>query len=571
MTGTGVFREGLRDVRRHWTLRATASAAALGVAACVPLVVGEARLADLGSGLYLACAAVSLGFVAGIAGLPSLAQGAFMAVGAVVASHLLQHGVPAGVAALAGAAAGAVAGAIVGGAFARLPRAGFAAATWIFSWLVALALLSVTWLLGGAQGTVVSGGPTPAGHYELALGLTALAVIGFAALARSPFGLGLAAAREREPAAMALGVPFRRWRTTAVIASAAVAGLAGAFSVQLAAVADPASYGPYLSFKLFVMVLVGGALAPAGGVAGAAVLGLLSLAADTLGSLEHLSVSRAHELLTAILLLGVVSLGWEGLVRPPRRLRFGAGSAPARPPRRGLGARGLVKRYDTLVAADDVAVGAAPHSVTALIGPNGSGKTTVLRMLAGSSAPDEGTIDGGESVVRTLQATSVFPSLTPLEHLLVASSGRRRRGGFFRSLFATPQHRAEDEGFVAEAEAILVRFGLPRDEPAGELSAGDQRVLMLAAAYATGAPVLLVDEPTAGASATEAARVAELLRELRGEGLALIVVEHNLRVVRRLADHVVVLDAGRVVAEGTPDEVASDERARAAYFGRHAL
>jgi ABC-type branched-subunit amino acid transport system ATPase component/ABC-type branched-subunit amino acid transport system permease subunit len=565
------FREGLHDVRRHWTLRTTLTTVALVVAAFVPLVTGDARLADLASGLYLACAAVALGLVAGVAGLPSLAQGAFMATGAIVAAHLLEHGAPTGIAALAGAVAGGAAGAIVAGAFIRLPRAGFAAATWIVSWLVALAVVSVTWLLGGAQGTVVSGGPTTTGHYELALGLTALAVLGFAALARSPFGLGLAAAREREPAAAALGVPFRRWRTIAVTASATVAGLAGALAVQLAVVADPASYGPYLSFKLFVMVLVGGALAPAGAVAGAAVLGILSVAADAIGSLENVSATRAHELLTAIMLLGVVSLGWEGLIRPAKRRRFGAGTAPARPQGRGLEASGLVKRYDALVAADDVSVAAEPHTVTALIGPNGSGKTTVLRMLAGTIAPDAGHIDGGDAAVRTLQATSVFPSLTPLEHLLVASVGRRTRAGFFRSLLATPQHRAEDAAFVAEAETILARFELPRDGPAGELSAGDQRVLMLAAAYATGAPVLLVDEPTAGASATEAARVAELLRELRGEGLALIVVEHNLGVVRRLADHVVVLDAGRVVAAGTPDDVAHDERAREAYLGRHAL
>ena len=571
MSGFAPFGEGLRDARRHWTRRVTLATLVLLVAAFVPLVTGDARLADLASGLYLACAAVGLGLVAGVAGLPSLAQGAFMATGAMVAAHLLEHGVPTGVAALAGGIAGGAAGALVGGAFIRLPRAGFAAATWIVSWLVALAVLSVTWLLGGAQGTVVSGGPTTAGHYELALGLTALAVLGFAALARSPFGLGLAAAREREPAAAALGVPFRRWRTIAVTASAAVAGLAGALAVQLAGVADPASYGPYLSFKLFVMVLVGGALAPVGAVAGAAVLGVLSVAADTIGSLENVSATRAHELLTAIMLLGVVSLGWEGLIKPAKRRRFGAGSAPERPAGRGLEASGLVKRYDALVAADDVSVGAAPRTVTALIGPNGSGKTTVLRMLAGTITPDAGQIDGGDAAVRTLQATSVFPSLTPLEHLLVASAGRRSRAGFFRSLFATPQHRAEDAAFVAEAETILARFGLPRDGPAGELSAGDQRVLMLAAAYATGAPVLLVDEPTAGASATEAARVAELLRGLRGEGLALIVVEHNLAVVRRLADHVVVLDAGRVVAEGTPDDVARDEQARAAYLGRHAL
>lgn len=571
MSTVGAFADGLRDVRRHWTVRMSIATAALVVAAFAPLVTGDARLADLAGGLYLACAAVGLGLVVGVAGLPSLAQGAFMATGAIVAAHVLERGAPSAVAAVAGCVAGGAAGAVVGVAFGRLPRAGFAAATWIVSWLVALAVLSVTGLLGGAQGIVVSGGPTTTGHYELALGLTVLAVLGFAALARSPFGLGLAAAREREPAATALGVRFRRGRAIAVTASAAVAGLAGALAVQLAGVADPASYGPYLSFKLFVIVLVGGALAPLGGVAGAAVLGVLSVAADTVGSLENVSATRAHELLAAIMLLGVVSLGWEGIVRPARRRRFAAGSAPARPGERGLEARGLVKRYEALVAADDVAVRATPRTVTALIGPNGSGKTTVLRMLAGTVVPDAGSIDGGEAAVRTLQATSVFPSLSALEHLLVASGGRRRRAGFLRSLFATPQHRAEDSAFVAEAETILARFGLPRDTPAGELSAGDQRVLMLASAYATGAPVLLVDEPTAGASATEAARVAEILRELRGEGLALIVVEHNLGVVRQLADHVVVLDAGRVVAEGTPDDVARDERARAAYLGRHAL
>ena len=504
MRSPAAYRDGWRDVRRHWSVRASLATAALIAAAFVPLVTGDARLADLGSGLYLACAAVGLGLVAGVAGLPSLAQGAFMATGAIVAAQLLEHGVPTALAAVAGGVAGGAAGAVVGSAFVRLPRAGFAAATWIVSWLVAFAVLSVTWLLGGAQGTVVSAGPTTAGHYELALGLTALVVLGAASLGRAPFGLGLAAAREREPAATALGVPYRRRRTAAVTAAAAVAGLAGALAVQLAGVADPASYGPYLSFKLFVIVMVGGALAPAGPVAGAAVLGVLSVAADTVGSLENVSATRAHELLAAIMLLGVVSLGWEGLIRPARRRRFGSGTAPPRPAGRGLEASGLVKRYGALVAADDVAVGAEPSTVTALIGPNGSGKTTVLRMLAGTVTPDAGEIDGGGSTVRTLQATAVFPSLTPLEHVLVGSAARRSYAGFFRSLFATPRHRAEDEAFVAEADAILARFGLPRDVPAGELSAGDQRVLMLATAYATGAPILLVDEPTARASATVA-------------------------------------------------------------------
>jgi branched-chain amino acid transport system permease protein len=360
-------------------------------------------------------------------------------------------------------------------------------------------------------------------------------------------------------------------RTTAVAASGAVAGLTGALAVQLAGVADPASYGPYLSFKLFVVVLLGGALAPLGAPAGVLVLAALSVVADALGSLEHVAASRAHALLAAIMLLGVVSLGWEGLVRPTRARRRGGGRPPARPEPRALSAVGLTKHYGELAAADDVSLAAEPGTITALVGPNGSGKTTVLRLLSGAVAADAGTIDGGDAVVRTLQATSIFPALTPLEHVLVASSGRRTRDGFLRTLLATPQARAEDAAFVAEAEALLERFGLPGSVTAAELSGGDQRVLMLATAYATGAPVLLVDEPTAGASHSEASRVTSLLRSLRDEGLALVVVEHNLGVVRSLADRVIVLDAGRVIATGTPSEVAALDAVRTAYLGRQAL
>jgi ABC-type branched-subunit amino acid transport system ATPase component len=105
--------------------------------------------------------------------------------------------------------------------------------------------------------------------------------------------------------------------------------------------------------------------------------------------------------------------------------------------------------------------------------------------------------------------------------------------------------RGEEAAFVSWAEGVLGRFGLPRDTPAGELPVTDQRALMLAAAYATGAPVLLVDEPTAGASHLEAERIADLLRSLRAEGLALLVVEHNLRLVEQIADSVLVLEEGR--------------------------
>jgi ABC-type branched-subunit amino acid transport system ATPase component/ABC-type branched-subunit amino acid transport system permease subunit len=568
---TTALLDAAREARAAWRPRSSLVVALFAVAAFAPLGTSDARTADLADGLYLACAAVGLALAVGLGGLPSLAQGGFVAVGASVGAHLLDHGVPTAVAAVAGGVAGAAAGALVGVAFAHLPRAGFAAATWIVSWLVAFAADSLTWVLGGSQGIVVTGGPTPGWHYELALALTALAALGYTALSRGPFGLRLAAARDREGGARSLRVPARRLRAAVVAASGAVAGLTGALAVQLAGVADPSTYSPYLSFKLFVVVLLGGAVAPLGAPAGMIVLALLSVAADALGSLEHVAASRSHALLAAVLLLGVVSLGWEGLVRPRRASRRAAGAPPHRHAPRGLTAEGLTKRYGDLTAVDDVTLTADPGTITALVGPNGSGKTTVLRLLDGALAPDAGEVHGQYAVTRTLQATAVFPTLTPLEHVLVASAGRRRHGGFFRTLFATPKMRAEDAAFVAEAHALLARFGLPAGTPAGELPASDQRVLMLAAAYATGAPVLLVDEPTAGATAAETERIGALLRDLRTEGLALVVVEHNLGVVRSLADRVVVLDAGRVIAEGTPAEVADDERVRTAYLGRGSL
>jgi branched-chain amino acid transport system permease protein len=364
-----------------------------------------------------------------------------------------------------------------------------------------------------------------------------------------------------------------RLRAAAVAASGAVAGIAGALAVQLAGVGDPSQYGPFLSFRLFVVVLVGGALSPLGPPAGMLVLGLLSVAADAVGRLENIAAARAHTLLTAIMLLGIVSLGWEGIVRPsPRVRRSAAGSGPGRAAAATLEATALGKSFDSVTAAEDVALTVEPGRITALVGPNGSGKTTVLRMLAGTIAPDTGRITASPgAVARTLQATAVFPTLTPLEHILVASAGYRQHGGLIRSLFATPKARAEDAAYVEKAHRLLDRFGIPSDLPAGELPVSDQRALMLAAAYATGASVLLVDEPTAGASAAEAGRISDLLRSLRAEGLALLVVEHNLGVVRSLADRIVVLDAGRVIADGSPDAVAADEAVRAAYLGRQAL
>jgi branched-chain amino acid transport system permease protein len=566
-----------RDARRAWDVRATVGAVVVAVAAPAPLVVSAPHLEDLAAGLYLALAATGLALAVGVAGMPSLAQGAFMAVGAFTAAHLRIHGgVPTLAAAIVGAAAAAGAGAVTGAGFVRLNRGLVAVSTWILAWLVALALTAFPSVSGGAQGLLLPEGPSTTAHYELALALVALAALGLVALARGSFGLRLAAARDRRAAAAALGVPVPRLRLTAFVASAAVGGLAGGLSVQLAGIADAASYGPYLSFKLFVAVLIGGAASAAGAFVGIVVLGLVSVGADAVGAVENVPSARFHPLLTAVLLLAVLSLGGEGLLRAPRRRRPAAAVQPeARDTvsQARLGGRGLTKRYGDLVALAELDIDVRAGEIVALIGPNGSGKTTALRLLAGTERADGGTVETDGPIARTLQATATFGELTAVEHLLVASAGRRRHGGFARTLLATPKARAEQAAATGRAREILRRFGLGdrADTPASELSGADQRLLMIAAAYATGAAVLLLDEPSAGAAHAEVDRLARVVSGLRDDGFAILVVEHNLRLVRTVAARVVALDAGRVIARGTPEQVGAEPAVRGAYLGSQTL
>lgn len=586
----GAVGAAVRDARRAWGVEASLAVAALVVAALEPLSsLDTARLAGW---TYLAVGAVGLGYAAGVAGLPSLGQGGLMAIGAFGSALLRANaGWPLLPALLGGVLAATCAGLVAGAAIVRLRPVFVGVSTWILAWLVALALSAFPSLSGGAQGLVLGPALSPTAHYELALGLVALAALGLWALRRGSFGLRLSAARQRPAAAASLGVPLASLRLRAFVCSAALAGLAGALFVDLEGIADPASFSPFLSFKLFVAVLLGGAAAALGPVAGLACLSAVTAAAHLLGSLEGAPTERFDPMLAGILLIAALSVGGDGIVpairaRLPRRRRERPeGVPPAVPPRTAaLEATGLEKRYGALVAVQGLDLRVEPGAVVALVGPNGSGKTTALRLLTGTVRPDGGSVrlDGRPvdrlpvraraelGLVRTLQATAPFPELTPLEHVLVGV--RRRYGGVLRTVAATPLARAEAREAVRQAQGVLDRFRLPDGEaPAALLGAFEQRVLMLATAYASAPSVLLLDEPSAGASTADLDRLARLVDSLREEGLGILLVEHNLRLVRRVADSVVVLAAGEPVASGTVDAVAQDPAVREAYLGAHRL
>ncbi len=252
----------------------------------------------------------------------------------------------------------------------------------------------------------------------------------------------------------------------------------------------------------------------------------------------------------------------------------------------------LTMRFGGLTAVDDVSFEAGRRDITALIGPNGAGKTTVFNCITGFYKPTEGTIElrhpDGEHfrlerlddhnntnrarVARTFQNIRLFPGMTALENLMVAQHNvlMRASGLTFGAILGLSGFmRAENEA-VDFARRWLDRVGLTRraDEPAGSLPYGDQRRLEIARAMCTRPLLLCLDEPAAGLNARESDALNELLFSIRAqEGIALLLIEHDMSVVMRISDHVVVLDYGKKIADGTTEEARTDPRVIAAYLG----
>ena len=564
------LRDAARDARASWHEEQVVLALLFVLACALPWWAPHWIHVDvLAAWLYLALAATGLGLTAGFAGLPSLAQGAFMSVGAFSTALLTARAGWNAEATIPVAVAVALVLALVSGiVLVRLPPLFLAVSTWLLAWLVLLVATEFPSIAGGSQGYSVPSPLSSTGHYELALVLTALAVAGLAALRRSPVGTRLRAIRDHPTAARTLGVRSGRLLLGAFTASAAVGGLAGSLAVQLAAVSDPGAFGPFTSFKLLVAVLLGGASYAGAGVIGVAVLGVVALLGHAWASLQSGAPAQLQPMLASVLLLAILALGGDGLV-PLLRLRR-VKTPPARPASpaapgdpAALRARGLWKSYGGVDALAGFDLDIGPGEAVALVGANGSGKTTALRALAGALPLDRGEVmvDGRPlaalepavlaeaGVVRTLQRTSTFQTLTALESTLVGAALHAANSGPVRSLAATPMARAEARRLAGQALGALRRVGLDdaATTRAALLDGFQQRRLMIAAALATQPRLLLLDEPSAGAGRLEIEFLAQLLREIRASGVSLLVVEHNLPLVRSFADRIVVMADGKAV------------------------
>ena len=240
--------------------------------------------------------------------------------------------------------------------------------------------------------------------------------------------------------------------------------------------------------------------------------------------------------------------------------------------------QGLSRSFGALAAVADVSLKVAKGEVRAVIGPNGAGKTTFFNVLTGVLKPTAGRVllDGEDltgkpvaeivqrGISRTFQLTALFPELPAVENVRLAAQARRPGRWRFVGGGAL---LAETRAAAAEA---LAKVGLDRlaDTPAGLLSHGDQRLLEVAMALAQRPDILLLDEPTQGLSIEETARAVQILRELLADGrLTVLLVEHDMEVVFGLAHRIAVLHRGRLIADGTPDEVKADAGVQDAYLG----
>ncbi|MDH3032549.1 branched-chain amino acid ABC transporter ATP-binding protein/permease [Methylobacterium fujisawaense] len=564
----------------------SAPAMRLGIAGLTAAALGLVALTAGYSHFVIALVAlttvagVGLNVLLGLTGLISFGHAGFYAIGAYASAILTLHGVSFWLALPAAALIAALVGGLVAVPAMRVKGPYLAMLTIAFGFIVEHGLIEGGELTGGQNGLVVTDAPTLLGEPVSAAGLAVLAVLaagaslaGFDLLARSRLGRAMRAVRDADVAAAALGFDPVRVKTLAFAISAALTGLAGAVLPPLMLFIAPSSF-PFSQSILFVLsVIVGGAGTVLGPLFGALVTVLLPEALSGLAEYRLLFFGVATLAVLWLVPSGLV--GSLARLLPRGRDAPAAGgseevSLPGTTARDPLVLEGIGIRFGGITAAEGVELTAQPAAVTSVIGPNGAGKTTVLNMISGFYRPTAGAIRlGGRDlagrpahvvaragIARTYQTTRLFGSLPVLDNVALGfAPGRLWR-----------RAQAQDRATAASLLAFVGYRGA-LDRLAAELPHVDRRLVEIARALAGGPTVLLLDEPAAGLSRADTDRLAGLIRRIADSGVAVVLVEHDMPLVMGISDHILVMDAGRPIARGTPAEIRRDPAVLRAYLG----
>ncbi len=397
--------------------------------------------------------------------------------------------------------------------------------------------------------------------------------------------------------AESMGVNTARYRTKLFVLAALLATISGWLYAHMQRFVSPAPFNLNIGIEYLFMAVVGGAGHLWGAVLGAAAITLLKeklqdilpALLGTTGNFEMI----VFGLLMVLVLQRFANGLWPTLQRLTARWikPYAAQLPPADDsllaqrtlPRSGqvlLAAEHVTKRFGGLVANNDVSMNLRAGEVHALIGPNGAGKSTFFNMISGVDSATDGEVRfmdqpmgdapsrrfAALGLSRTFQHVRILGERTVLENVALGAHQRAHRGWISSMLRLD---RKEEAAVLADARAQIERCGLGdlADQPAASLALGQQRIVEIARALASHPAVLLLDEPAAGLRHLEKQALTDLLRQLRAQGLGILVVEHDMGFVMNLADRVTVLEFGTVIASGTPAEIQRNERVLRAYLG----